>query len=60
MEPGDVREKISAATCSDKEIAGLKKMMTQIVKYGYERGELRVRIKTLGMCIARYRPVDYC
>ena len=61
-----------AATCSGKEIAGLKKKEektrnnyddTKIVKSrmsDFSRGVLKVRMSYLGTCIARYRPVDYC
>ena len=54
-------DKISAANCSGKEIAGLKKkrkmmMMTEKLRMSeISRGELGAHIKYLGiLCIARY------
>ena len=62
-------KKISASTGSGKEIAGLKKKKnnydddTKIVKSSMSevsRGELKGRMRSLGTCIGRYGPVDYC
>ena len=38
-------------------------MMTKIVKFyvsGFSRGELKVHMRSFGICTVRYDPMSYC
>ena len=40
-----------------KEIAGFKE---DVRMSEFSRGQLKVRMRSLGTCVGRYGPVDYC